>query len=61
MSYTGDIEQIPRYKDLDFYKKQKRIALKNCGRINPESIEDYIANGGYEALGKAITELDRDQ
>ncbi len=61
MSYSGDIEKVPRYEDLDFYKKQKRIALKNCGKINPESIEDYIANGGYEALGKAITELDSEQ
>lgn len=61
MSYTGDIEKVPRYEDLDFYKKQKRIALKNCGKINPESIEDYIANGGYEALGKAIVELESDQ
>ena len=34
-----------------------RIALANCGRINPESIHEYIAVGGYEALGKALTEM----
>ncbi len=38
-----------------FYDKQVQIALKNLGRIDPESIEDYIAHGGYEALAKAIT------
>jgi NADH-quinone oxidoreductase subunit F/NADP-reducing hydrogenase subunit HndC len=48
-------EKIPSYKDLDFYKKQMRMVLANCGHINPEVIEEYIANGGYEALGKALT------
>lgn len=48
-------EKIPNYKDLDFYKKQMRMVLANCGHINPEIIEEYIANGGYEALGKALT------
>ena len=43
--------------DLEFYKKQKRIALKNCGVINPEIIEEYIAYDGYKALGKVLTEM----
>ena len=43
--------------ELKFYKKQKRIALKNCGVINPEIIEEYIAYDGYQALGKALTEM----
>ena len=43
--------------DLKFYKKQKRIALKNCGVINPEIIEEYIAFDGYAALGKVLTEM----
>ncbi|MFO7814707.1 MAG: NADH-quinone oxidoreductase subunit NuoF [Halanaerobiales bacterium] len=50
-------KNIPSYKDIDFYKKQHRIALANCGKINPESIEEYIANNGYEAAGKALTEM----
>ncbi len=50
-------ESIPSYKDIDFYKKQHRIALANCGKIDPESIEEYIANNGYEAAGKALTEM----
>ena len=50
-------ESIPGYSEIDFYRKQQRIALANCGRINPESIHEYIAVGGYEALGKALTEM----
>ena len=47
-------------KSLDetaFYKKQKRIALRNCGVINPENIDEYIAFDGYQALGKVLTEM----
>lgn len=40
---------------MDFYKKQKRIALRNCGAINPEDISDYILHDGYKALKKALT------
>lgn len=47
--------------EIDFYKKQKRIALRNCGLINPEVIEEYIANDGYQALGKALTEMTREE
>lgn len=47
--------RIPTYDDLDFYRKQYRIVLANCGRINPESIDQYIAVGGYEACAKALT------
>jgi len=50
-------ESIPSYQDIDFYKKQHRIVLANCGRINPENIQEYIAVGGYEAAGKALTEM----
>ena len=46
--------------DTDFYKKQHRIALRNCGVINPEVIEEYIGTGGYEALGKVLTEMTPD-
>ncbi len=47
--------------DTDFYKKQHRIALRNCGVINPENIDEYIATSGYEALGKVLTEYTPDQ
>lgn len=46
--------------DTDFYKKQHRIALRNCGVINPEIIEEYIGTGGYAALGKVLTEMTPD-
>lgn len=46
--------------DTDFYKKQQRIALRNCGIINPEVIEEYIGTGGYQALGKVLTEMTPD-
>lgn len=47
---------LPKHEDMSFYKKQYRIALRNCGLINPEDINEYIAFGGYEALGMALTE-----
>ncbi len=43
--------------DTDFYKAQHRVALRNCGVINPEEIDEYIAMDGYRALGKALTEM----
>jgi len=47
--------------DTAFYKSQKRVALRNCGVINPESIEEYIAMDGYAALGKALTQMTPDE
>ena len=47
--------------ETDFYKKQHRIALRNCGVINPEVIEEYIGTGGYEALGRVLTEMTPDE
>ncbi len=47
--------------NIEFYKKQKRIALRNCGVIDPENIDEYIAFDGYKALGKALTEMSREQ
>ena len=46
--------------ELNFYKKQKRIALKNCGVVNPEDIDEYIAFDGYKALEKVLTEMKPD-
>lgn len=54
-------EALKSLNDTDFYKKQHRIALRNCGVINPESIDEYIATNGYEALGKVLTEFTPDQ
>ncbi len=47
--------------ETDFYKKQHRIALRNCGVINPENIDEYIGTGGYEALGKVLKEMTPDE
>ena len=51
---------VTALNDTDFYKKQHRIALRNCGVINPENIDEYIGTGGYEALGKVLTEMTPD-
>jgi NADH:ubiquinone oxidoreductase subunit F (NADH-binding)/(2Fe-2S) ferredoxin/Pyruvate/2-oxoacid:ferredoxin oxidoreductase delta subunit len=52
-----DKVKVPHYKDIPFYGKQLRIALKNCGYINPDNIEEYIARDGYQALAKALLEI----
>ena len=53
-------KMVERLNDLDFYKKQKRIALKNCGVINPEDIDEYLAFDGYKALEKVLKEMSQD-
>lgn len=50
-------EKVPSYDEINFYRKQHRMILKNCGHINPDDIGEYIAIGGYEALGKALTQM----
>jgi len=52
-------EKIPTYHEIPFYKRQKRLVLRNCGVINPEEIEDSLAAGVYEGLEKAL-EMDPD-
>jgi NADP-reducing hydrogenase subunit HndC len=52
---------ISSIADTNFYKKQHRIALRNCGVINPENIDEYIGTRGYEALGKVLTEMTPEQ
>ncbi|MDO4459241.1 MAG: NADH-quinone oxidoreductase subunit NuoF [Clostridia bacterium] len=47
--------------ETQFYAKQKRIALRNCGVVNPEVIDEYIARDGYQALGKVLTEMTPEQ
>jgi len=50
-------EAVPFYEDVPFYSKQQRITLRNCGIIDPENIEEYIARDGYVALSKALGEM----
>ena len=57
---TGDDAPVTALEETSFYQKQTRIALHNCGKINPENIDEYIAAGGYQALGKVLFEMDPD-
>lgn len=50
-------DEITSLDDTSFYKKQQRVVLRNCGVINPEDIEEYIAYDGYQALGTALTKM----
>ncbi len=56
-----DGTKAQKLDDLTFYKKQKRIALKNCGKIDPEQIEEYIAFDGYKALEKVLLQMTPDE
>ena len=56
-----DVHHATSLNETAFYKKQKRVALRNCGVINPENIDEYIANDGYQALGKVLTEMTPEQ
>ena len=58
---TVEEDTIKSLNEVDFYKKQQRIALRNCGVIDPENIDEYIATDGYKALGKALTEMTREE
>lgn len=55
--FVEESHKIVSLNNTNFYKKQHRVALRNCGVINPESIDEYIAMDGYQALGKALTEM----
>jgi len=54
---TVKTDEILSLNETAFYKKQKRIALRNCGVIDPENIDEYIGTDGYQALGKVLTEM----
>ena len=54
-------DEIKALGETDFYKKQVRVALRNCGVINPESLDEYIAMDGYQALAKCLTEYTPEQ
>lgn len=54
-----DAEDVAKsLENVGFFSKQKRIALRNCGVINPENIDEYIAHDGYRALAKVLTEME---
>ncbi len=57
--FTGS--PVAKYTDVEFFRAQNRVVLRNCGFIDPESIEDSIAAGGYQALRKAVLEMSPDQ
>ncbi len=56
-----DGKLVEKLDEIDFYKKQKRIALKNCGSIDPEKIEDYLEVDGYKALEKVLKKMTQDE
>ena len=58
---VGDHHAVTSLSETIFYKKQQRIALRNCGVINPEDINEYIALDGYAALAKVLTEMTPDE
>ena len=58
---TGDHHLVNSLNDMTFYKKQKRVALHNCGVIDPENIHEYIARDGYQALAKVLTSMTREE
>ena len=58
---SEDVHHATSLSETAFYKKQKRVALRNCGVINPEEIDEYIAMDGYRALGKVLTEMTPDE
>jgi NADH:ubiquinone oxidoreductase subunit F (NADH-binding) len=53
----GFLAKAPRYEDLEFYKLQRHLAMRNCGFIDPDNLQHYLARGGYFALYKALTEM----
>ncbi len=59
-SQNEETKEIKPLDDIGFYQKQKRVALRNCGVIDPENIDEYIAFDGYKALAKVLTEMSRE-
>ena len=63
LMYTPPAEKspVPKMSDIGFFQKQRLIALRNRGLIDPEKIEEYIGRGGYKALAKALTSMSREE
>jgi NADH:ubiquinone oxidoreductase subunit F (NADH-binding)/Pyruvate/2-oxoacid:ferredoxin oxidoreductase delta subunit/(2Fe-2S) ferredoxin len=60
-SISEGLQEIPPYDQLPFFKKQQKVALRNCGFIDPDNIEEYIAQGGYFSLEKALRTLNPEE
>jgi NADH:ubiquinone oxidoreductase subunit F (NADH-binding)/(2Fe-2S) ferredoxin/Pyruvate/2-oxoacid:ferredoxin oxidoreductase delta subunit len=60
-SPTATIKGVPSLTDLPFYSKQSKITLARCGRVDPESLAEYIATGGYFALWRALNEMSSEE
>ena len=56
----GDSDARPKFEDIEFYQKQFRVVLRNCGLIDPDNIDEYIARDGYAALEKVLFEMSPD-
>ncbi len=61
LMYTKDGEVFQKQEDIPFYKKQTRLVLEHCGQNDAESIEEYIAGGGYQAVAKCLFDLTQEQ
>ncbi|ADY73070.1 NADH dehydrogenase (quinone) [Desulfurobacterium thermolithotrophum DSM 11699] len=61
IDYGEKFPEIPTWNEIDFFRYQKRLVLRNSGIINPEDIEEYIAVGGYKSLFKAFKEMNPDE
>ncbi len=61
IEYGKGYEKIPHWDEIPFYKGQKKIVLRNAGLINPESIDDYIAVGGYQAFDKVLKNMNSEE
>ncbi|KJS87051.1 MAG: NADH dehydrogenase [Peptococcaceae bacterium BICA1-8] len=60
-SEPGTDKKVSDFESIDFFSHQKRVALRNCGGINPEKVEEYIAHDGYFALAKVLKEMTQEQ
>ncbi|HET6457063.1 MAG TPA: FAD-dependent oxidoreductase [Armatimonadota bacterium] len=61
LAASSDGKDIPLYQELPFFRKQRKIVLRNCGFIDPENINEYIARGGYRALNKVLNGMQPEQ
>jgi NADH:ubiquinone oxidoreductase subunit F (NADH-binding)/(2Fe-2S) ferredoxin len=66
VSYSGqkeavDLDRVPCYSEIPFFGRQMHIAMRNCGFIDPSSIDEYIGKGGYSAAAKALTQMEPEQ
>ena len=61
VSYGKGLPKIPAWNEIPFFKSQLKLVLRDCGLINPEDIEEYLAVGGYSALQKALSKMSQDE